>query len=240
MKRITLLNSLFVIGLLFTSSVTYGQNWFDVQPESSFWIDGTSNVNSFTCDSDDILGSGRLNTAVTKNVILSSEKRSVANINLEVPVHSFDCGNGRMNSDLYQALKAESYPRIHFELENARILSIPSDSEDWYRLTATGHLTIAGVSRLIEAEVEGKQVADGVYRIRGSKQLNMTDFGIKPPSALLGLVKARDEITVHFDIVAACRLLIAEVRREGLKGWQEYTPPANNKPCDADQVAASK
>jgi hypothetical protein len=29
----------------------------------------------------------------------------------------------------------------------------------------------------------------------------MTDFGVKPPTAIMGLLKARDRLTFYFDII---------------------------------------
>lgn len=37
---------------------------------------------------------------------------------------------------------------------------------------------------------------------QGTLPIQMTDFNVEPPTAMLGLIRARDKITVHFDITA--------------------------------------
>ena len=37
------------------------------------------------------------------------------------------------------------------------------------------------------------------FRIRAEMPVRMTDFGITPPTALFGIVKARNELTVRFE-----------------------------------------
>ena len=37
--------------------------------------------------------------------------------------------------------------------------------------------------------------------VRGSYVIRMTDFGVRPPRRFGGLLRVRDQITVHFDVV---------------------------------------
>jgi hypothetical protein len=40
-----------------------------------------------------------------------------------------------------------------------------------------------------------------VLRVKGSKQLRMTEYGVKPPSLMLGAMKVGDQVTVGYDII---------------------------------------
>ena len=42
---------------------------------------------------------------------------------------------------------------------------------------------------------------DYKYKIEGNKEVLMTDFGVKPPTAIMGLLKARDRLTFYYDII---------------------------------------
>jgi hypothetical protein len=66
-------------------------------------------------------------------------------------------------------------------------------------------LTIAGTERLVSLTVQGQQRANGAYQATGSLPLLMSDFGIDPPTAMLGLIKAHDEITVRFKLIATAQ-----------------------------------
>jgi len=51
-------------------------------------------------------------------------------------------------------------------------------------------------------ELKGTGSAEnGTIRFKGSKQFKMTEYGVKPPSLMLGTMKVGDLITVSFDLV---------------------------------------
>jgi len=43
---------------------------------------------------------------------------------------------------------------------------------------------------------------DGTIRFEGSHTMLQTDFGVDPPTALLGRLKTGDEVTVRFVVTA--------------------------------------
>lgn len=110
-----------------------------------------------------------------------------------------------MNSDFTEALKADAHPAISFSLVDASWPAGPVRVGSWVSVSATGELEVGGEARRIAVTVEGQRLANGRIRIRGSHPLRMTDFGIEPPSGLLGLVRSHDDIVVRFDIQAAPR-----------------------------------
>jgi hypothetical protein len=42
---------------------------------------------------------------------------------------------------------------------------------------------------------------NGGLRVKGSKEFLMSEFGVKPPSLMLGTMKVRDKVKVNFDVV---------------------------------------
>lgn len=101
-----------------------------------------------------------------------------------------------MDKLTYKALKAEEYPLITFVFTNAKILE-----ENQYQLTIelTGDLTIAGVTKNIAVKTIIDKLDEDVV-LRDSHPLKMTDFGITPPTALLGTIKTGDEIIIDFNL----------------------------------------
>ncbi len=63
-----------------------------------------------------------------------------------------------------------------------------------------GNLTLHGVTRPQRVEGELGVFADGV-RLQGETSLNMTDYRIKPVSALGGTIKLQDDVKLTFDLV---------------------------------------
>ncbi|NBC18616.1 MAG: YceI family protein [Bacteroidetes bacterium] len=190
--------------LLIVGSAQAQTQQITVRHGSTLQIDGTSSVNAFTCVAETVDGHGRLATTPAR---LASTERRQPQAELTVPVHALDCGKDRMNEDLYEAIGASEHPTIRYRLDEADLLE--RVGEDTYRLRTRGWLSLAGEERPIEMTVVGKRIGDGQYAVQGSKTLLMSDFGIDPPSALLGLIKAHDRIEVHFDLVAECMANIA-------------------------------
>ena len=125
---------------------------------------------------------------------------------LKIPVKSFDCGRSRMNRDMYEALKSDRHDYIMFEFEDAVALeddgSVPGALfEDGYQpFRIHGVLNVAGVDRSVDLVVQGRTEGDGHYHIKGQKEISMQDFEIDPPTALRGLIRAHDDLTVFFDL----------------------------------------
>lgn len=120
---------------------------------------------------------------------------------LSIPVATFRCGNRQMERDMYDALRAASHPSIEFQFTEL-IGGVTHDiDEGTYRATIAGVLSLAGATRTIAVDVEARRVARDSFRLRARLPLRMTDFRITPPTALFGMVKARNDLVVQFDLV---------------------------------------
>jgi polyisoprenoid-binding protein YceI len=65
-----------------------------------------------------------------------------------------------------------------------------------------GVLQVAGVEREIALDLAIER-GDATLSVRGEVQLLMTDFGIKPPKAMLGMLRTDPKVTVTFEAVFA-------------------------------------
>jgi polyisoprenoid-binding protein YceI len=115
---------------------------------------------------------------------------------LQVPVRSIDCGIGMQNRHLFETLSASTNPAIFFVLGSYSVERSGKDP----RVRILGTLRIAGVERNVV--LYGTVFRDGVgeWILRGERPINVRDFGVKPPRRFLGLLRVRDEITVHFEV----------------------------------------
>ncbi|MEO7368118.1 MAG: YceI family protein [Gemmatimonadaceae bacterium] len=158
---------------------------FSLSKDSRLWLDGTSNVKAFSCSAKKIDANVVADLDVTPAAMVKTAS-------LLVPVASLDCKNGTMNEHMRKALKAKDNPQIVWNLIS-------------YRVTGTavvmkGTLKIAGKENPIELRGTGS-AENGVIRVKGSKQIRMTEFGVKPPSLMLGTMKVGDAVTVSYDFV---------------------------------------
>ena len=66
--------------------------------------------------------------------------------------------------------------------------------------TATGELTLGGVTKTITVAAQIREDADGTLRIVGTHELRMKEYGLKPPSLMMGTMKVNERVTVGFDL----------------------------------------
>lgn len=206
-----------VVGLaLLIPGVCNAQLQYIPSDDSRVWIEGTSTVNDFTCSTKQIEGHARLTiqpgaaTPQSQSALdtISAQRSSPSPapdtpaVQARVPVRALDCGKRRQNEDLYEAMKARTHPAIHYEIIKAKVVVQPDSSRDHYVVEAIGNLTIAGETRTVRLTLEGRQLDDGRIHARGSLPMQMTNFDVEPPTAMLGLIRVRDQVTVHFDITA--------------------------------------
>lgn len=168
---------------------------------SRFLIEGQTNVHGFTCLATNIEGFVQLPEARSDRANPYPVVPEVEAL-LHVLIRSFECGKRRMNRDLYEALKADRHPYIRVTVKAVTVRDTPSVSEDpgTYRLEVSGSLAISDSTRKVRFELRGRRIRSGLVRGAGTLELEMSDFGIEPPSAVLGLIQVKNEITVRFDI----------------------------------------
>jgi polyisoprenoid-binding protein YceI len=113
-------------------------------------------------------------------------------------VHSIKSDMGSiMNNKTYEALKASSYPQILFSLIGpVKLLQFNPRAQT---VAIEGRLTLAGVCRQVTMLVHSFSLYKGKLQFEGSESINMTDFGVKPPSALFGTMRSGPEIIIHFN-----------------------------------------
>lgn len=174
-----------IVGFVAVTGFNAAPRNLTLTKESRLWIEGTSTVRSFKC------------TATKVDVAVVGEPTAapaeiVKTASLIVPVALLDCGNKTMNEHMRKALKAEKNPQISWKMNSYEVQGSS--------VIIAGNLTIAGKENAIELRGTGSS-ENGVIRFKGSKQFKMTEYGVKPPSLMLGTMKVGDPITVSFDLV---------------------------------------
>jgi polyisoprenoid-binding protein YceI len=154
------------------------------EPSSTVWVQGDSTVRGFTCVATQLTSA--LKTTESTELASLVEDATVA-----IPVGKLDCGNGKMNEHMRKALKVEQNPNIEFKLASYSI--------DGNRAVLKGNLTIAGSSK--DVEIGGTVLQEeGLVQVSAQKQIVMSEWGVKPPSLMMGTMKVKDKVTVGFNV----------------------------------------
>lgn len=203
---ISIRNAALVVCILLISvgEVFSFQSAYVAIDDSRLWFEGSSNVNEFECNAANYSGEASLPGYEDPSSLLNMNNELLS-VKVEIEVDSIDCGKRKMNSDLREALKADSFPEITFLFEEAELLSEPQSIDDAFEVQVYGQLTVAGNTREISFTSEAYYQSRQRVRATGQTTIKMTDFGVEPPTALMGLIRADDELTVNFDLIATPR-----------------------------------
>lgn len=177
---------------------------------STLTIDGTSTVRSWTCEANSFTVVPNPPSGFEDGVMQGQE--SLESVTLTFPVTEIDCGNGKMDDHLRNALKAKDHPRIQYSLSTYDIATAATG----VTVKATGDLMIAGAVRPITMDVSVTRDASGAVRVQGKQDVKMTEFGVTPPKLMLGTLKVGDEVTVTFDVtLRASQVGVAAIGARG-------------------------
>lgn len=168
---------------------------------SRVWIEGGSNVADWACRATTFDARVELDAAATRG---ESATEAIRRVSVKLSARDLKCGNRKMEHDLYAALKATDPANPSWIIAAFNTVGHPSaDNVD-----TQGTLLVAGVEKYVETRITTERLADGTLKARGSVPLLMTDFGIKPPVGLFGLIRSKNEIVVKFELIIGVRALI--------------------------------
>lgn len=177
-------------------------------PESKLWIDGTSNLHSWSCKAEKLEASIDLDAALAAQLSVAPPK-SLKHVQVKVPVKSLKCGHGAMDDNLYKALNADATPDVSYIL--ASFDAVPGQTKDTFSMHTVGSLTIAGKENRIEMDVVATRLPDGTVKAVGMVPIKMTDYGIKPPTAIFGRLKTGDEVKINFELTVGAKAIATAI-----------------------------
>jgi hypothetical protein len=129
-----------------------------------------------------------------------SQPGAVRGVVLTIPVQAMKSDKDGLDKNMQKALKASANPNIVF-----RLSAPPAPgawSSDGSTVSVRGTLEVAGQAREIEVPLRASWTAEGIV-LEGRKSLLMSDYGIKPPSMMLGTLKTADAVAIEFRLVLA-------------------------------------
>ena len=122
----------------------------------------------------------------------------LATVDVAIPVMTLTSPDEGVDEKMHDALKAAEYPEIRFRLRS--VTAGHSAAAGSTALRGHGTLTIAGVDRDSTLTIKAMRAGSWLI-VDGATDVRMTDFGIKPPKGLLGLLKTDPVVRVRFYLV---------------------------------------
>jgi hypothetical protein len=175
------------------SNVGFGTKKWVVRQNSSLRVNGSTNINKFSCvipayDQIDTLTFNKNKTG--NGVILTGS--------IGLNINSFDCHNSAMTKQLQKTMKEKQFPVLHIKFLSLN--KLPELSTVAEMITGQVAIEIAGVSKHFEVKYQISQDDQKIIHLLGSRDINFSDFNLVPPRKLGGMIKTRDELSVDFHL----------------------------------------
>jgi polyisoprenoid-binding protein YceI len=159
-------------------------------------ISGTSTMHPYTVSTKALHVSAAITSAVDAQALL--QPGALQSFELQIPVKTFTSDKDGLTKQMLKAMKADKHPTITFRLNDYTV----EPAAGGMTVKPTGTLTVAGVERPIDMVLDVKAQA-GMLQVRGTRDLLMTEFGIKPPTMFMGMLKTDDKVTITFEVQLA-------------------------------------
>ncbi|MEX0982764.1 MAG: YceI family protein [Bacteroidales bacterium] len=190
------------LSIFLFSQALLAQTTFKLDPKtSSITIEGTSSVHDWEMTATEMDASMKVN--------LQDQKiDEILNVNFSVLSEGLKSKNSLMDKKTYNALKSDKHNKIAFTLQSVNDLSATAKNLSG---TAHGTLSIAGKTLPVTIPFSGVIQKDFTISVTGKEKINMKDFNISPPTAMMGTMKTGEEVTVHFNVNFQPESVYAEV-----------------------------
>lgn len=148
-------------------------------------IAGTTNVHDFESKVTQVSGE-----------ILFNGSKEVQSMVINIPVKSIKGKEKLMDTKTYETFNVDKHPNITFKMTELVSLQVNGDKID---VVVAGNLTMAGVTRKVSLKATGLNDKNGNYKFKGSLPLKMSDFKMKAPTAMMGVMKVGDAVTLKYE-----------------------------------------
>lgn len=157
--------------------------------QSLLWLVGDSSLHAYSSTAQNL----KVEFEPGAPILMQLKSGQLKLLKVTVPVNDMRSGRGGLDKNMQKALKAGEHPNIVFQMEKYEVL--PSTGP--LMVKATGVLEVAGVKKPVALDARLTLDESGA-RLEGTKELLMTDYGIKPPKVLM--IKTTNEVKVNFDL----------------------------------------
>ena len=132
----------------------------------------------------------------------SADPARTTTVKIEFDTASYSSGSSMRDHSVTGSsiLDAENYPKITFEGGDVDNIVRTGDSSG--TATIRGSLTLHGATRTTIVPVAVQVSGDRKLEADGEVTINYPDWGIEVPTLLFGSMRAGDQATIHFHIIA--------------------------------------
>lgn len=177
------------MGLLFLWT-TERTRWV-ISESSSLSVNGSTNINKFSCEIPTYDQTDTL-------TMIKGKSEIVLTGDIGLKIQSFDCHNSMMTRDLRKTLKEKQFPRLHIHFLS--LSEFPQLTTEPKQITGWVNIELAGATKQFEINYQVSIDDQKVIHLLGSRNIDFSDFNLIPPRKLGGMIKTNDRLTVAFHL----------------------------------------
>jgi polyisoprenoid-binding protein YceI len=166
-------------------------------------ISGTSNIHAYTASTTAVrvLRAQVSGVQAGESFLENATKPgTVEAFEISIPAATLKSTKDGLDKNMYKALKVQQHPDITF-----RLVRFETSENAAGSARAIGMLRVAGIEREVALDLK-IQRAGSTLSVKGEVELLMTDYGITPPKAMLGMLRTDPKVNVTFETVIAIAL----------------------------------
>jgi hypothetical protein len=176
-------------GGIVSLTAVYAQTQYKNANGSKIIVNGTSTLH----DWDMIAETFECTLSIIENV---KDFKKIDNVTFYLQVENLKSDKEGLNERAYKALKTNKIEFHSTSFENVQTSSETAGG------TVYGLLTIAGTTSEVSFPFKGKVSSENKIECDATYKINMNDFGIDPPTYMLGVIKTGQDvdITMHLKL----------------------------------------
>ncbi len=176
--------------VFFTAGLGMAQMKFTAKNNINLSVAGTSTMHDWTMKST----SGDCSATFTSDA--GGNLTDITAMQFTVASKALKSGKSKMDDNAYRALKADKNPTISAVLKQAELTTRDNKT---YTMKGSVKLTIAGKTMETELNATLKRTAENSINVKGDKKISMKEYGMEPPSFMMGTIKTGNDVTLSFD-----------------------------------------
>lgn len=185
MKKLSALSLILALLWGINLSPVLAQQTFSVSKVEEMKVSGTSTLHDWDMVAED----GVAGQAVMK--VEDGKISEIQSLNLNLESKALKSGKSSMDKNAYEAIKADDFPKITFQLTQVEQVTATS-------VRAKGKLNIAGNARDITLNVN-YSIKGNTVVFSGKQDITFEQFDLEPPTAVFGTIKTGNELTLSFN-----------------------------------------
>lgn len=160
------------------------QQEYGVDGKPVLKVSGTSTLHDWDMISNQVKGSAKIS-------IEGGKVQSIQSAHFSMDAESIKSGRRQMDTNAYRAMSTNKHKQVVFRMSEAR-----QQGDKWL---ISGTFNLAGSSKPVTFESDIK-VSEANLTLLSTTSFKLTDFGIEPPTAVLGTIKTGDEVSLTIEM----------------------------------------